>query len=183
MAAGVLKSMRHNNTNWLTAYQGKFAAAFWTADNRKSLTNATSHNMGVESVFGFIKMLLRELPGLAMNIANAITMASYNGTYTGSSVIQHRFQNIILPHAVVWAALPKQRNIVSDRFADDTEKQATVKSTRLTDACEAEIKKNEQAVRLKLQYSHMQRITLTELDVIKPTLGKGKLEALLKLQN
>ena len=43
-------------------------------------------------------------------------------------------------------------------------------------------KKKEQAVRLKLQYSHMQRITLIELDIIKLTLGKGKLEALLKLQ-
>ena len=75
-------------------------------------------------MFGFIKMLLRELYGLAMNIANAITMASYNGTYTGSSVIQTSFQNIVLPHAVVWAASPDQRSTVSYRFIHDTEKQA-----------------------------------------------------------
>jgi len=133
-------------------------------------------------VFGFIKMLLRELPGLSMNIANAITMASYNGTYTGSSVIQTSFQKIVLPHAVIWAASPEQRSTVSDRFAYDTEKQANHKSKRLANARDVEIIKNEKGIRRKLQYSYMQRITLAELNLIMPTLGKTKSDALLKLQ-
>lgn len=62
-------------------------------------------------------------------------------------------------------------------------KQANHKSQRLANnARDVEIIKNEKGIRRKLQYSYMQRITLAELNLIMPTLGKTKSDALLKLQ-
>ena len=83
---------------------------------------------------------------------------------------------------MLWAASHEQRSTVSYRFVHDTEKQAKHKSKHLINARDAEIIKNGKCVRLKLQYSYMQRITLAELDLIMPTLGKTKSDALLKLQ-